>query len=147
MRALKVLVAILAALAAYRAVQVLVLGIPLDPPKALAEWAVQVRSERPQGVSPGTALTKVDFRWEESNSIWFGEGLKEWTETYELSGAPGQRMDPAEKDRIVQSICNSRHRRKVFALGMPVTARILGPGKHDQQHIAVTKTLCTAKAL
>jgi hypothetical protein len=146
MRALKILVIIIGALSAYRAFQVLVLGRPLDPQKALAEWVTAARAERPTGLSPGTILTTVDFRWQESNSVWFGDGLKDWTETYELREKPSEQTDVGEKERIRVHICRSELRQKVFDVGMPITARIIGPGKYDYQQLVVTKASCIGKA-
>lgn len=145
MRALKLLFIIIGALAGYRAFQVLVLGKPLNPQKALAEWATVARSERPTGLSPGTTLTTVDFRWQESNSVWFGDGLKDWTETYELREQPAEKMGPGEKGRILLHICGSQLRRKVFDLGMPITIRMIGPNKYDFQQWVVTRASCIGK--
>jgi hypothetical protein len=145
MRTLKILIFLIGGLAAYKAFQVLVLGRPLDPQKALAEWASVARSERPKELSPGTTLTNVDFRWQESNSIWFGDGLKDWTETYELKGTPDEPMSVGGKEQILMHICRSQLRQKVFDLGMPITARMIGPGKYDYQQMVLTKAICNAR--
>jgi hypothetical protein len=144
MRALKILFIIIGALAGYKAFQVLVLGKPLDPQKALADWATVARSERPTGLSPGTTLTTVDFRWQESNSVWFGDGLKDWTERYELR-EPSEQMGLGEKERILMHICRSQLRRNVFELGMPITVLMIGPNKYDFQQQVVTRASCIGK--
>lgn len=147
MRALKVIVFIIGILAAYKAFQVLVLGKPLDPGTALAEWARAAGSERPQGLGPGTTLARVQYRWEESNSIWFGDGLKDWTETYELRADPGEQMKGGEKERIRMYICGNRLRQKVLDLDIPINVRLVGPGKYDDQQFVLTKSACTAARL
>ena len=145
MRALKVLFIIIGALVGYKAFEVLVLGRPLDPQKAVAEWATVARSEPPTGLSPGTTLTTVHFRWQESNSVWFGGELKDWTETYELREKPSDQLAVGEKERILMHICRSQVRRKVFDLGMPITVRMVGPNRYDFEQLVVTRASCIGK--
>lgn len=146
MRLVKGILCVLGFLAAYKTYDVFIAGTPSDPGKALAEWEQQAKAGLPEQINSTTTWTKVSFRWQESNSLFYGGELKDWHETYEARISADESSLAREEQLIVAHICRSDLHRKVLALDMKIVARIVVPGTYLFKDIEISRIRCTGKS-
>jgi hypothetical protein len=139
----KFAIAVIAFAAAYKAVDVLFLGKPVDPKKAIAEWTEKIKAELPKPVNENTSLTDVRSEWYDGGI--HGGDDKYWRETYKSSVNPNEDSLNQEKEAITASICKSEVHRKVMALGIPIQVRVNIPNSYYSKDFDVSNTLCHAK--
>jgi hypothetical protein len=143
MKFAKVAIAVIAFAAAYKAVDVLLLGKPADPKKAIAEWTEAIKSQLPKPVNESTSLTDIRSEWYEGGI--HGGDDKYWQESYKSSVDPNEDSLNREQEAITASICKSEVHKKVMALGITIQARVSIPNSYYSKDFAVSKTLCQAK--
>ncbi len=139
----KIAIAVIAFAAAYKVANVLFLGAPVDPKKAIAEWTEKVKSELPKRVNENTSLTDVHSEWYDGGI--HGGDDKYWRETYKSAVDPNDDKLKQEKEAITASICTSDVHKKVMALGITIQVRVSIPNSYHSKDFDVSKTLCHAR--
>lgn len=139
----KYVVTIIAFAAAYKAVDVLILGKPTDPKKAIAEWTATIKSQLPKQINESASLIAIQSEWHDGGI--YGSDDKFWRETYKSSLAPNEDSLNREKEVITAFICKSEIHKKVMALGITIQAQVSIPKSYRSKDFNVSKTLCHAR--
>lgn len=143
MKFAKIAIVVIACASAYKAADVLFLGKPVDPKKAIAEWTAATKSELPKSINANTSLTDIRSEWYDGGI--HGGDDKYWQEFYKSSVEPNDEALTREKEAITTFICKSEVHKKVMALGIGIQARVTIPNSYHFKDFVVSKTLCHAK--
>lgn len=148
MKIFKFVLAALAALALWKAAQVLVLGKPNVPAKALAEWHAEERSKLPRHLDDDLSQVDVGYDWVESSNRDPGR-TRFWLETYVLK--TGLVDEPVRLARIARAkqditarVCASEMHKKILDLNMAVDVTIQIPAEYTHETMSITRQTCGA---
>lgn len=118
MKLLKIALLVVVAFAGYKAHRHLILGIPINPDKTLAEWSQQVNAKTPTQITDSITLVGVRFDWQEPAGVanLYDKELKNWAETYEVTGPRDQNTLEQAKDAVIASICRDKMHQQILAI-------------------------------
>ena len=138
-------IAVISVLAAYKAVDVLILGTPVNPRQALTSWSTELGAELPKAVNDRTSLVDVRAEWVDGGL--FGVHSKAWHETYLAKVPATEEHLRQEKAQTVASVCSSVLHREVMRLDVPIRVQVGVPNSFYMVHFEVSETLCGARRL